>query len=1763
MAGTYTVRLSLNGEQAEPTRFGAITFEAFNLSSVRLSNVTPACFAVGSNTTLTIEGSHFAEYGSPTSHHLVCKVGDQLVPATLLNSSFLQCAVAAFTAPGVAAVSVSLNAGRPGTFSSDELFVTAYQPPTISGISPIVGDANGGELVTISGSGFTASCPSELRCAFGGVIQPQPPSLITASRVECLTTWGKSTSTGDGVRVGLSMDRGILFHTNSLVRFEFQGFHRPQLVDAYFSIDATRLIMKFDSQPTNQAGLGGLGRVSCDLLLDEATSNVLRGRASFYPDCIWTANEVVALLAMHTDAAPGIRVGFKPATIWPAEWSYPGSCAGQGSKCNTAASSQISIQSFFPCDIRHTPTTEACVTPTASIRAPASISSCSNASLTLRVDGLSSGGSGIKPLSFTWGADPISCDNFYPIQAKLDEQNAAQATTITLDGSLLAGGETFVYELIAFMVMQARNSLGVKSATTYKTVTRAALPIPTVQLIEVPELLHLKAGMSLTLSAEILQPPCLENQMPTIIYEWNNTAVTALSPTAPAVGIERLTLDPLTRVSRALNFAGSGMLYGLVYTLRLTACLEADPSRCDFAEIDLTLEKEPLLAYIEGGQALSVGAGSPFSLNACSSCIPAVTEGQSSCEGLLFEWACTPLSDAAVCPILPLGRQQECTWTVGSDSFTVGNYSLSVNVTTLLLTEQSAACTRVEVIQSDISVAIATHMNVFALHAEPNNNERGLHLTASIASDTDAEIAYSWSIASEQSYGDFSSLTSTGLFLSDLVLLPGVLRAGASYTFRPSTNEWPPPDARCHPHQVDATSALGGTASSWLTLKTNAPPFGGTMRLSPDPPYLALLGAITLTASQWFDDPEDLPLLYSFFYGDSPQAAEESWTPMSQAKLYPTHIWRNPPAGNFTLSCKVMDVFGAETVTQRQSIVEQQTPLDSSSFERLLLEIETRIAHRDAPGAIQLMDSLAITLNSQCSSPSQEFVEPGLCSSLRGSLIGLLGSQSVEGISSLATQQRASLLRSLVSRPSELALDAMENASVLVGELLRVSTAGVSSGTAAKLLGSISSLLEGTSREAQEEKSDSSLNRTNCSGCVAALRSERLRNHTAWLAELALEGKAVGETPTAFSTHMVAIRALREDPCRVENISIESAQFEGGGGGGSVFFPQGTLCARRAERRMQASSSCGDTPVSLFLLTFKSATRPVSPTEPLGTPVYSVQVKQCGEERKVSDVISPIRLKMMPLPHTSSSNCQLATPLSLPAPSTAPPSSPPVAPNEDCHLLHARGNCTEDEDCHAPTGGKCLEGMCVCHPGYLGSECEIATSCRVLKRAAQPQEANDANGNMDTSAPNVKNTRVDVLPHRLMGRGRAYTDADGVLHFSAYTMKSERERLKWEHERAVERRQRRAQRKQILELARVTRASSEGRSAKDDEALTASQERSVMMVQLFFNALMVDFVFACLNAPDISSATGGGRRGRGSAAEDAAHRNAFRIDQFSKIDLVNATITGFVSAIAISITIRVCKFFFRWGNSTHLTHRAAARRDANDRVRSSVTADGSNRKGLSFSAVRVVSSVISSCLGCCLLWKHRAKLDTNCAGPEAPVGESDIDVMELTCSPPGSPPESSSPANPPKSKDPSDAPSSDAHTMAPGDQISCKQLKNHMSGRSSGGKTSERAQSSEEQLSGVSGSPSHRSKLLQEIPGSPGIAVVTGSPRRPDEVLGAAVLLSADRSLSSPFKLLEQNSASRMATEITHARGYPRKATPPSTRRFCLDDLPGSSSERD
>ena len=95
------------------------------------------------------------------------------------------------------------------------------------------------------------------------------------------------------------------------------------------------------------------------------------------------------------------------------------------------------------------------------------------------------------------------------------------------------------------------------------------------------------------------------------------------------------------------------------------------------------------------------------------------------------------------------------------------------------------------------------------------------------------------------------------------------------------------------------------------------------MSISPDPPYHALTTDLTLTAEQWFDDLGDLPLVYAFYYWDGHQALDETlWTSLGQETISNVQVWRDPPAGNFTMACRVIDTFGASALVTRTVTVE-------------------------------------------------------------------------------------------------------------------------------------------------------------------------------------------------------------------------------------------------------------------------------------------------------------------------------------------------------------------------------------------------------------------------------------------------------------------------------------------------------------------------------------------------------------------------------------------------------------------------------------------------------------------------------------------------------------------------------------------------------------------------------------------------------------------------------------------------------------------------
>ena len=434
--GTYNVGLLLNGVTETPTMSGdsvGLTFTEYDLSLVRVTSVFPPGVPVGETSSVTLYGSGFANYGAG---QLICEAVLSNGVSARVSSSLLgttgTSVLCPFSSPRfpdpAVSITVSLNHGAAGTFSADTALFTVYPRVRVDSIKPTKGDANGGNEVTIFGQGFTGLSTNKytrqefMRCMFGNEVQHIPPRWHNDTAIVCTTTWGLEDQAGQPVSVALNSLS--FFSSGDRVRFIFQGLHKPALIEAVFSPDANFLIVRFDSQATNRAGMNGVAE--CSTIFDQATAEMLQGTSERPTMCEWFDDSViVVLLDMYTSAQPGITIEVRENVLWPKSWTYPGSCDVPETMCAGAIS--ISVSADFPCNFRDTPVVEACVTPVALIQAPAKISSCPGTAITL--DGIRSTGGGIKPLKYLWGVHPTQSDNFYTIRPSVYIQRFSNRLT--------------------------------------------------------------------------------------------------------------------------------------------------------------------------------------------------------------------------------------------------------------------------------------------------------------------------------------------------------------------------------------------------------------------------------------------------------------------------------------------------------------------------------------------------------------------------------------------------------------------------------------------------------------------------------------------------------------------------------------------------------------------------------------------------------------------------------------------------------------------------------------------------------------------------------------------------------------------------------------------------------------------------------------------------------------------------------------------------------------------------------------------------------------------------------------------------------------------------------------------------------------------------------------------------------------------------------------------------------------------------------------
>ena len=110
----WAVTVSLNGLTVVPNKFSGVdvVFTEYDLSSVRVTAVQPPGGPLGSETSVTVVGAGFAEYGVG---QLKCRTGAAtIVPGILLDSLRVLCSVPAMSSVSTLGITVSLNNATTG-----------------------------------------------------------------------------------------------------------------------------------------------------------------------------------------------------------------------------------------------------------------------------------------------------------------------------------------------------------------------------------------------------------------------------------------------------------------------------------------------------------------------------------------------------------------------------------------------------------------------------------------------------------------------------------------------------------------------------------------------------------------------------------------------------------------------------------------------------------------------------------------------------------------------------------------------------------------------------------------------------------------------------------------------------------------------------------------------------------------------------------------------------------------------------------------------------------------------------------------------------------------------------------------------------------------------------------------------------------------------------------------------------------------------------------------------------------------------------------------------------------------------------------------------------------------------------------------------------------------------------------------------------------------------------------------------------------------
>jgi hypothetical protein len=826
-----------------------------------------------------------------------------------------------------------------------------YQSPAVHKIDPPSATTLQGPVtVTLTGRGFTPyeHALAKAQCRFGNAV-------VTAyvNSSEAMECTAPAQASGIAVLVELSFNQQDFEGHNSV--FFLRLALATQVETVSFRNSLNVIEMRWRNATDRATFRSSEGLTHCGVTSTRPCGVVYRNSlvGPFKCDMVLAASDAVlgsgALCRWHDNLTLAVSLGASPTLVPGDALTLLPSAVMQGSQLSYYSSTQLlSLNLASTVDIP---------TPVPIVLASTVVAACQD----MVLDASMSYNHGGRPFNFSWTlvSFPSSQPSGINISTLLEAQaSSGAASKISFPSDLLAPGE--------YMILLVVTSWFGRSASTTVTVTKStASNMPSVSILG-PKALTTRSGMALDISALVRPSTCSTGSAASAIsLQWSVQEQLA----GGAMGANVLASSAsIIRTAPVLRLPQYTLRANKVYLVQVTAIQNGVAAT---ASASITAASGAVVAWISGGDRRAPHNENLW-LNAFASWDPDAPS--STAAPLRFTWQCqvvnvvqgssapctsvdaefklaegvtgsgnetflplgfTLADPASAVTFVPLGSakvgQRMCaSAATGHLCGGAWDFVFSVDVSRADGSGLSTASVRVRIARANTTASVNISSAPCATstgRCKVNVNEpltlQGHVFQSDNPADPAASSAGAWVTSWSTWQGDIDvsqrNLTLSAAGSLTLVLKPNVLTQGALYTFRLSTRR---ADAPALDRDVSADASTGYHAQ--IVVQCNAAPAGGGMRIDRTR-GVALTSNFALMAVEWTDDPEDMPLRYSFLalINATSAASNESngsFGPVSSvvvisSSLLPRHVvplpMGSPPFHTVDLLLRVEDGLGA------------------------------------------------------------------------------------------------------------------------------------------------------------------------------------------------------------------------------------------------------------------------------------------------------------------------------------------------------------------------------------------------------------------------------------------------------------------------------------------------------------------------------------------------------------------------------------------------------------------------------------------------------------------------------------------------------------------------------------------------------------------------------------------------------------------------------------------------------------------------------------